>query len=153
MRILSRVFDVNPVLRGIEEWFVVAALTAAGLGLVSALLLPHPSAALMRDIANIGIVLVLAFAVEAAWLAPHVADGSSKDDKEEMGRLLGLGLAGLLGVVVAVLVSAHRAAGHGNLLDDFGLGWAVASLTALGLMVVLHPWLVHVWEDKRGSST
>ncbi len=130
----------------------MVALTAAGFGAVCVFFLPFPSEALMRDIANIGIVLVLAFIVEAAWLTPHVVDGN-ESSKYELGMLLGIGIAGLVGVIVAVLVGAHLAAGHGNLLDDFGLGWSVISLLALGAMVILQPYLVHVWEGPRTGKS
>lgn len=102
-----------------------------------------PSPTTLRDIANLGIVIVLGYVVEAAWLATRVVEDD--DDKDELGLLLGMGIGGLVGVIIAVLLAAHREAGHGNWLDALGLGWSIASLLALGAMVILQPMLTHIW--------
>ncbi len=147
MRLVSRLVNVDPTLESLEEWLLAVILAAVGFGLASWILFPFPSPALTRDLANIGIVLVLAYVVEAAWLTPHVVDDDDEDG--DLGILLGIGITGMLGVIVAVLLSAHLAAGHGNRLDDFGFGWAVVSVLALAAMVILQPQLVHVWEGHR----
>lgn len=151
MRILSRLFDLDPLIAEMEQWLLWVAFSTAMFGVVFWFWLPLPTPALMHDIANIGIVLVLAYVVEAAWLTPHVVE--SEDDEGELGLLLGMGIAGMLGVVIAVLLAAHRAAGHGNRLDDFGLGWCIASLLALATMVVLQPLLVHIWEGRQNTES
>jgi hypothetical protein len=151
MRVVSRMLEVDPLLEGMEEWLIAVAVGAITFGFMALVAFPLPSSALMRDIANVGIVLVLAYVVEAAWLTQRMI--TSEDDKGDLGMLLGIGIAGLIGVVVAILLSAHRAAGHGNLLDAFGLGWAVASLAAVGGLVAIQPWLAYAWEVRRKSGS
>lgn len=143
MRVVSRFVKVDPVVKGIEEWLLILAIPAVVLGVVWGFFLPLPSPTTLRDIANLGIVIVLGYVVEAAWLATRVVEDD--DDKDELGLLLGMGIGGLVGVIIAVLLAAHREAGHGNWLDALGLGWSIASLLALGAMVILQPMLTHIW--------
>jgi cytochrome bd-type quinol oxidase subunit 2 len=138
--------DPDPIAAGMLAWLRATAVVTLVVGVVSTQMsLPSPDT--MRDIANIGIVLVLAYVVEASWLIPLMK--REKTEKEEdLGLLLGIGIAGLVGVVVAILLAAHREAGHGNLLDNFGLVWATYSLFALGTFVALQPYLAHSWATR-----
>jgi hypothetical protein len=139
--------QLDPVVRGTLSGvgrIVLAALFAVPLVIV----IPHPTPALLRDIANIGVVLVLGYVVEAVWLVPRMAR-QAEDYEELLGVLTGMALAGLVGILVAVLVSAHLAAGHANLLDDLGLAWSAASLIVLGGMVGLQPLLVDIWDTSK----
>jgi hypothetical protein len=136
--------SLDPVVKG--ALVGVGRIAAAAILTVPlTVLAPSASPALFENIANIGVVLVLAYVVEAVWLVPRIANAS--DYKDLLGLLTGMGFAGLIGVLVALLVGAHRAAGHANLLDDLGLAWSAASLAILGGMVVLHPLLADIWES------
>jgi hypothetical protein len=140
---------LNPFTRG----------TLAGLGNVAMIALfvfaalywlPYPTVSLLRDIFNFGIVMVLGYAVEAAWLAQRMKGAS--DYRELLGTITTFGLAGLSGVACLMLITAHRDANHGNLLDDIGLAWAVGSVGVLSVLVVLHPLLVDAWETEHRSK-
>lgn len=120
------------------------AVASIGVGLALATL-PPPSPGLLENIALIGATLVLAYVVEAVWLVPRVeVDG---DREEWLGFLVGTGIAGLLGVVFALLASEHRAAGHDNWLDAFGLAWAAVSLLILGGLLVIQPLLADRFDQ------
>jgi predicted phage tail protein len=78
---------------------------------------------------------------------------SAVDYNERLGLLVGLAAAGLAGVVVALLISAHLMAGHSNLLDAAGLSWTVVSLGLLGGVVVIQPLLVHEWTPESSDAS
>jgi hypothetical protein len=128
---------------------------AEALGAVAALMLisafaaqplAYPSPELMRSIAEIGVALLLGYIVEAVWM---VNRAERKDFHENwLGFVSGIGLAGLTGIAMALLVAAHREAGHGNLLDDLGLWWVVASMGLLGILVTLQPLVVDRWTQQ-----
>jgi hypothetical protein len=141
MRIISRIWKVDPAFAGAEQWFWGLALVAVLIGWSLSVSAPPPSPDLMRDIGSVGIVLVLAFVVEATWLVPRLLTGNADQDRESLGVLTSMAAMGLVGVVVALLLAAHLEAGHGNLLDYFGLAWTIQSLAVLGSMIVMQPWL------------
>lgn len=99
----------------------------------------------MRSIASIGATLLVAWAVEGAWMATkNERDG--EDRENWLGSTAGFGVAGLLGIAIALLVAEHRAAGHGNFLDSLGLWWSVVALGLLGTLVVMYPVIVDRWN-------
>ncbi len=53
-----------------------------------------------------------------------------------------------MGVGWALAVGGHRAAGHANFLDLFGLWWAVMSLIPLGGVVVIQPLLADMYREN-----
>jgi hypothetical protein len=93
---------------------------------------------------------LLAYVVEISWLTGRIR--SVSDYERRLGAFVGIGAGGLLGVVVALLLAAHRTAGHSNLLDGVGLAWVAASLAFLGGFVVVQPLLVHEWSDSEPDS-
>lgn len=103
---------------------------------------------LLRTLATIGAALLIAYVVEAVWLVPRVE--IDEDHEEWLGFITGAGIAGLLGVVVSMLLSAHREAGHDNVLDDLGLAWTATSLLILGGVLVLQPLLADRYRDSGG---
>ncbi len=106
----------------------------------------------MRSMAEIGVTLLLAYVVEAAWMATRLSRETEEEREHWLGSTAGFGLAGLIGVIIALLVAEHRAAGHGNALDAFGLWWSVFSLGLLGVAVALHPVIVARWRHTGDSS-
>lgn len=133
-------FYLDPVAKGVV--LALLSVAAASLGCAFTLsTLPAASPELLNNVAVIGAALVIAYAVEATWLSQRAAIG---DEYEEwLGFLAGAGIAGLAGVVVALLVSEHLAAGHESFLDDLGVAWAAVSLTILGVVVVIQPLLAN----------
>lgn len=112
--------------------------------------IPDASESLLEAIATVGTGLFLAYVIEMAWLVTRLK--GARDIKKRLGVYIGLGLTGLAGIVVALLLSAHQAAGHSNYLDDIGLAWAGVSLMVLGLVVAIHPLLVHEWSENPESN-
>lgn len=125
----------------------IGAILVASLGAFLGIrLAPTPSSNLLNGFASLGTGLLLAYVIEAVWITPRMR--GAKDYEERLGGLVGFAAGGLIGVVLALLVAAHRAAGHANWLDDLGLAWTVISLSILGGLVVLHPLLVHEWQPS-----
>lgn len=143
--ILVRWLGLGRITQGVVEGFFGVAAAAAILVLVTRSI-PMPPPILLGDLADIGIVLVLAYVLEAVWLAPRMVEES--DYENRLGGLTGVGIAGMVGVLVALLLSAHRVAGHSNLLDEIGLAWVMSSLLILAGMVVVQPLLVHEWRQS-----
>lgn len=141
--------SLSPIRKGILEAVCLVA-GACVFFLPFAYVLPAPSSELMNGVANLGTGLLLAFVVEAAWATSQMREAD--DYEERLGAFVGLALAGLIGVVVALLISAHRAAGHANLLDAAGLAWIAVSVGILGGVVVVQPILVHEWTPKTATK-
>lgn len=115
----------------------IAVLAIAFFVFLIASTMPAPSPTLLRGLAAVNTSFVLAYAIEATWL---VTRAPISDDYEELlGLTTGIGFAGLLAIPVSLLTAEHRAAGHGNFIDDLGLGWTLASLVILGTLVVVQP--------------
>jgi hypothetical protein len=133
-----RLLILDPLWKGFLLAFfsVVAATLGASFVLAE---IPPPSPELMRTIATAGVGLVIAYVVEAVWLAQRVVAEDDDEHEEWLGFLTGVGLAGLLGIVSALLVAEHRAVGHDNLLDHLGVGWSAVSMVILGGVLVLQP--------------
>lgn len=144
---------VGEVKKGCLKAIGLILVGSMGISLITRIL-PGPSPDLLNGFASLGTGLLLAYVIEAAWITPRMR--AAKDYEERLGVLVGVAVSGLIGVVLALLLAAHRTAGHSNWLDDFGLAWAVLSLAVLGSLVVLHPLLVHEWqpsseEDPSGA--
>ncbi|HEY5709622.1 MAG TPA: hypothetical protein VID51_02395 [Solirubrobacterales bacterium] len=142
---------VDEIERGLLEGLgILAAVSISVFSFLYALGVPNPSADLLEGIATLGTGLLLAYVVEISWFAGRMR--SESDYEKRLGTFLGLGTAGLAGIVVALLLASHRAAGHSNLLDSIGLAWVIASVTTLGGMVIMQPLLVHEWSGNQPGS-
>jgi len=98
--------------------------------------------------AGIGASFFLAYVIEVTWMVPR----ANRDDYDHwLGFVVGIAVAGLIGIGAALLVAEHRAAGHGNLIDALGFWWSATSLGFLGLMVALQPSIVHSWSTPEDS--
>lgn len=113
-------------------------------------LVSDPSADLLSGLSSLGTGLLLAYVVEISWLTGRMR--RLPDYERRLGAFVGVGASGLLGVVVALLLAAHRDAGHSNLLDSVGVSWVAVSLTFLGAVVIIQPLLVHEWSDEQSDS-
>lgn len=142
-----------PKVGEIEKGVLEALLALLG-GTIAIMLLVHavpdPSTDLLDGIANLGTGLLLAYVVEISWLTARMR--WEPDYERRLGAFVGIGTGGLVGVAMALLLAAHRAAGHSNLLDSVGLSWVVASLAILGGVVVVQPPLVHEWSGSGPDS-
>jgi hypothetical protein len=135
---------LEPVTKGVllALWSVVLASIGCAFFLGA---VPAPSAELLRSLSTIGAILVPAYVVEAAWLVPRMGQGI--EFEEWLGFVVGAGIAGLLGIAIALLLTEHRAAGHANSLDDLGLAWVVVSEAILAGVLILQPLLAHRFRD------
>lgn len=136
----SRLPVLEPISKGIANALASVALASLGAYFFFQAV-PSASPELLRTVALIGASLLLAYVVEAVWLVSRV---EADDEFEEwLGFVAGAGIAGFLGVVLALLLSAHRAVGHSNFIDEIGLAWVVVSLLILGVVLVVQPLLAH----------
>ncbi|MEZ5078358.1 MAG: hypothetical protein R2725_13060 [Solirubrobacterales bacterium] len=137
-------FAQSAALRG----FLGATLTAlagalALLPLVDATDL-SPSAELLRGLAQVGATLLVAYAVEAAWL-PTASTGRGASRGSWLGYAAGIGVALALGL-------AEADTGSLSLIGQLGLAWVLFSLPLLGLLVVLLPLLLYEWADAARTE-
>ena len=146
---LSRLSALDPTAKGIAN--ALGSVALASLGAYFFLrAIPAASPELLRTIALIGASLLLGYIVEAVWMVSRVA---RNDEYEEwLGFIVGAGLAGFLGVVFALLLSEHRAAGHVNIIDRIGVAWSAVSLLILGGVLVLQPLLADRFREERNRS-
>jgi hypothetical protein len=144
---------LRPVTKGLLLALGSVALAALGIGLAFSTL-PAAAPSLFQGIALVGASLVLAYAVEATLLTPRVEVGDGHE--EWLGFVVGAGLAGFGGVVLALLLAQHRDAGHDNFLDDLGLAWCAVSLITLGATILVQPLLAerlrHAGSERPGSA-
>lgn len=112
--------------------------------------LPPASPTLLQNLVTIGAILVPAYVVEIVWLVPRMGRGI--DFEEWLGFVVGAGIAGLVGIAVALLLMEHRIAGHANSLDDLGLAWVVVSEVILAFTLVLQPLLASRFSDGKSAD-
>lgn len=145
---LLRWLGLGQVSAGLIEGIGVIGVATVAL-LPIAMRVPQPSPAVFEEIVQVGIVLLLGYVVELVWFVQRIAQ--APDYENRLGGLTGIGIAGLIGVVLAILLGAHLAAGHNNVLDDIGLAWIVPSLAFMAGVVVIQPLLVHEWDEPSAK--
>jgi hypothetical protein len=138
---------LDPIPKGILQALGSVALATVGIGFALSTI-PAASPSLLENLALVGAALLIAYTVEAVWLAQRAE--IDEEYEEWLGFLVGTGLAGLLAIAFALLLSDHRVAGHDNLVDDFGLAWVVVSLIILGGVLVVQPLLAMRFRSDRG---
>lgn len=141
---------LTPLWRGavstVASIILMTVLFAAGFGL---LLDGPPSAELFGQLAQIGATLLVAYSVAIVAAEQQLRTKGSRDVHEDwLGFSVGAGVCGLLGIILAIGLSAHRDAGYANLLDDIGLWWCVSSIAVLGLMIAILPLASYLWRTS-----
>lgn len=139
---------LSPVQTGLASAFGGVGLIAACLFAGTARLTDAPpSAELLRQLAGVGVGLLIAYSVAVAAVERIVGAKRPKDEHENwLGFVTGLGLCGLIAVGVALGLAEHRDAGYANLLDDLGLWWVVGSVVMLGTVVATLPISNYWWR-------
>jgi hypothetical protein len=123
----------------------VTGLLALGLGLTLAP--PQGSPQLFEAIGQAGIGLLIAFSVAVAAGERTLVERGTRDSHEDwLGFVVGVGVCALIGIGLAFGLAEHRRAGHQDLVDRLGLWWAVASVSLLGLIVALQPFMGYEWH-------
>lgn len=141
--------SLDPIPKGIANALFTVALASLAVYFFFQTV-PPASPELLRTVAVIGASLFIAYAVEAVWLVSRVA---IHDEYEQwLGFLIGTGIAGLLGIAVALLLSEHRAAGHSNFIDSLGTAWILISLLVLGALLVIQPLLAYELSEPAGAD-
>lgn len=130
---------------------LLSALGAAGNLLAD--LDVDPSPELLRTMAGIGASFFLAYVIEATWMAtkPKFMRNNSTEGDAFMGFVTGLAVAGLAGVVIALILSDNRPMNR-EFLREFTLWWSIVALVSLGFMVAMQPTLAHVWTSRLQSE-
>jgi MFS family permease len=141
---------IDPLLKEILLTLGAVSLVAicGALGFRSA----YPDSGLMYTIAQIGTAIVFAYIIVAVWMVERV-NRSEEDNRDWLGMMTGLAIAGLVGVGSALAVGSHRAAGHANFLDLLGLWWAVMSLVSLAAVIVIQPLLADIFREKAEAKS
>jgi hypothetical protein len=135
-------------LSGFITGFGVVAFVGALLSFIAVRYsIPDPSAALFRDLAQIGVGLLVAFSIAVAG-AGFRADDDPNARLNWLSVGSGFGLTGLLGVGISVALAAYREADHRGALDQIGLGFVSAALMMLGLIVALLPYAAFYWKPQ-----
>jgi hypothetical protein len=148
--VLPRLPILDPIPKGVANALGAVALASLGLYFFFSAV-PAASPELLRTIALVGASLLIAYVVEAVWLVTRV----EIDDEygEWLGFVTGAGIAGLFGIVFALLLAEHRSVGHSNFIDKFGTAWAAVSLLILGGVLVLQPLLAHRLSEPGEPPT
>jgi hypothetical protein len=107
---------------------------------------------MLRDLAQIGATLFVAYAVEVSWLE-KVSPVQTAARERWIGIVLGVGACGLLGIIVSLGLAERAAVGHWAWLDEIAFAGVSASLGLLAMVVALCPLLVHEWNRNldRGA--
>lgn len=147
MRRLDPRSFVTPFNLGILEWPAMITVLAALFAYLCKDFAP-PSADLTRSVAEIAATLFIGWVVEAVWMTLRL-EHEGEDRESWLGGIAGVGLGGVFAVTAALLVSAHREAGHANYLDWFGLWWATLATFFLGALLAMHPVIVDRWAPKE----
>lgn len=100
-----------------------------------------PSAGLLRQLAEVGVGLFVAFTVVIGTV--ELREGTRYEHLSWLGFGCGVGFSGLTGIGVCLALSAYREAGHAGWLDVCGLAWATASMLVLGVVISAGPLMTY----------
>ncbi len=135
----------EPVTKGVLlALFSVAVASIGGSFFLGAI--PPASPELLRSLATIGAIFLLAYVGEVVWMVPRM--GRGEEFEEWLGFVVGAAIAGLIAIAVALLGAEHRLAGHANSLDDLGLSFVVVSLVILAGTLVSQPLLARRFDGS-----
>lgn len=109
----------------------------------------YASPALLRELAQIGVGLLIAFTV-AVVSAERTVSRTGGDHEYWLGLSTAFGCCGLLAIAVGLGAAEHRAAGHASVLDDLALWWSVGSIGMLGIFVATMP--VHTYRWRKSAA-
>ena len=112
----------------------------------------EPSAEVLRASAEIGATLLIASAVVGVDIVKTTYARPLDDREERLGLFTGVTVAGLMGIALSLLLS--ECVGHRwNWLYALFVGWDIASLLMMGVVVALQPSITYEWlnEDRRAS--
>jgi len=130
-----------------------AVFTIAVIALVISLttgFVDDASHGLMRDMAQAGVGLLIAYSVAVAAAEPMLGRKSSRESHESwLGVMTGIGLSGLLGIAVALLSGNE---GNGETVSAFQASWVFCSIGAMGLLVAVLPIASYSWREVKAEA-
>lgn len=115
---------------------------SAGVGALAVSFSSTPSSNTFRDLLQVDIALLIAYAVAIAGIA--VGLRSIWDHLELLGLTSGIAACGAVAVALCVGLAAHLDAGGSGEIVWLGLCWIVAASFLLGALVVAVPYLTFV---------
>jgi hypothetical protein len=137
---------LGPTWSGFLGGFGTVALLGAVLGkLANHYSVPDPSPELFDHLAQVGVGVLVAFAVTLASVG--VKSTSRDDHINWMSYGCGLAIAGFIGIALCVALSTQAAAGVGRTVDLNGLAWASTTIGMLGIVVCLGPLMI--FQSRR----
>lgn len=137
-----------PFRRGLIYSTLIVGLVATALAVTLVFCVSNPTDSLLTDLANLGAVFLVGYAVEMAWLVRAMRAVPVEDREERLGTMAGFGAAGLLGILLGIFLAERVRSGHWIWIDEVFFAWTMASTLFLGLFVVLQPVLTHEWLDN-----
>jgi len=106
-----------------------------------------PSVELLHELTQVGAAVLVAYSVALAGAERDLRRRTARRAHERwIGFAAGAGIGGLAGIALTLALAAHREAGHANLLDDIGFGWALASIGMLAFFVAALPIASYEWR-------
>lgn len=131
----------------IEAVGTVAVLAALLWLAAAAMSIADPSGQLLRDLAELGGALFIAFSIAFAGAA--TLEKSSADwQLDWVGTACGFGISGLIAIGAALGIAAYREAGHSGALDIIGLCWIVSAIGLMGFLVAILPFAAYSWQKS-----
>lgn len=103
---------------------------------------------LLRDLAQIGVGLLIAYSVAIAAVERDVS-AIEGDHRLWVGFVTSIGCCGLVGVGIAVAVASLGSGGW--LVDEVIWWWSVGAIGMLGLLVAFLPFLSYEWRRAARS--
>jgi hypothetical protein len=143
---------LSPHRKGVVEGASVVFLASLGFAVFVAALSVRPDADTLRSAAEICATLLIAYAIEVSWLIRASRRRDIEERESRLGAFTAVGAAAALAVLLSLVLSDRVEAGHWILVDDFGLGWVIASLILLGTIVVMQPWVTHEWMYEDDAN-
>jgi hypothetical protein len=128
--------------KGLLESSAVISTVAAVLTYGLNRLVDGPSAHFFESLAQIGATVLVAYAVQTAWVL-QVSHKRGAARENWVGMTTGLGVCAFLGIGIALFLSNHL--GALGWLEECGFAWAIVSIGFLGLWIALQPWAMYEW--------
>lgn len=117
---------------------VIAALCATFFWCIRPIL--SPSEDTLRDLAQIGATLSIAYAVECSWLVKSSRSRSAEREKW-IGVVIGVGASAMLAIGLSLILSEHT--DEWGWLCELGFAWVFGALLMLACLVVALPNLMY----------
>lgn len=110
------------------------------------------NADVLRTLAEIGATLLVAYGIVASNVVSAAQAEVQEKRKERVGAFIGIGCAGLIGIISALVLSQRAWVANPSWLEEFGFGWTVGSLAMFFVMVAFQADVVDSWLKPTPSG-